>query len=71
MLQAVQAALDQGMAALSQAEVGSALQVFHNLQELRQVSSNFNCDTLRSACSVIACCRRLRVKLGHVISTRA
>ena len=32
-----QTALDQGMAALSQAEVGSALQVLHNLQELRPV----------------------------------
>ena len=34
----VQAALQQGQAALSQAEVGSALQIFHNLDELRPVS---------------------------------
>ena len=45
----IQEALRKGMESLSQAEVGSALQVYFNLGQLRQVSPPHNHSSMRPA----------------------
>ena len=47
----MQAALEKGMLSLSQADVGSTLQVFFNLEELNQVE-NQPPTLLPSACHI-------------------